>query len=121
MFPGGGTPKAIDIDKKPPYDGAYYDDQSTWSLVPLQATGPQKGKIRNVLLSQTITLWFNIRNSSTLGSVSLVDDTLVTKATANCGSNTPVGKQQGLDCHIMLLFISMVAMVILQLLMVCSN
>ena len=92
MFPGGGNAKAIDIDKKLPYDGAYYDDQSTWSLVPIQATGPQKGKIRNILLSQTITLWFNIRNSSTLGSISLVDDTLVTKATSSCGSNTPVGE-----------------------------
>jgi len=91
MFPGGGTSKAIDIDKKSPFDGAYYDDQSTWSLVPIQATGPQKGRIRNILLAQTITLWFNIRNSSTLGSISLVDDTLVTKATASCGSNTPVG------------------------------
>jgi len=92
MMPGGGTPKAIDIDKKPPYDGAYYDDQLTWSLVPIQATGPQKGKIKNILLAQTITLWFNIRNSATLGSISLVDDTLVTKATANCGSNIPVGE-----------------------------
>ena len=92
MFPGGGTPKAIDIDKKSPFDGAYYDDQSSWSLVPIQATGPQKGKIKNILLSQTITLWFNISNSSTLGSISLVDDTLVTKATASCGSNTPVGE-----------------------------
>ena len=92
MFPGGGNAKAIDIDKKPPFDGAYYDDQSTWSLVPIQATGPQKGKIRNILLAQTITLWFNIRNSSTLGNISLVDDTLVTKATASCGNNTLVGE-----------------------------
>ena len=91
MFPGGSNPKAIDIDNKPPFDGAYYDDQSTWSLVPIQATGPQKGKIRNILLSQTITLWFNIQNSSSLGSISLVNDTLVTRETANCGSNTPVG------------------------------
>jgi len=92
MFPGGSTPKAIDVDKKPPFDGAYYDDQSTWSLVPIQATGPQKGKIRNILLAQTITLWFNIQNSSSLGSISLVDDTLVTKETVSCGSNTPIGE-----------------------------
>lgn len=92
MFPGGGTPKAIDIDKKAPFDGAYYDDQTTWSLVPIQATGPQKGKIKNILLSQTITLWFNIRNSGTLGSISLDDDTLVTKATTTCGNNTPIGE-----------------------------
>jgi len=92
MFPGGGTPKSIDIDKKPPFDGAYYDDQSTWSLVPIQATGPQKGKIRNILLAQTITLWFNIQNSSSLGNISLADDTLVTKETESCGSNTPIGE-----------------------------
>jgi hypothetical protein len=50
-----------------------------------------KGRIRNMLLAQTITLWFNVGNSSTLGSISLADDTLVTKATVSCGSNTPIG------------------------------
>jgi hypothetical protein len=59
--------------------------------VPLESKKFQKGKIRNILLAQTITLWFNIRNSSTLESISLADDTLVTKATAICGSNIPVG------------------------------
>jgi hypothetical protein len=92
MLPGGNSPRPIDIDKKPPFDGAYYDDQNTWSLVPIQATGPQKGKIRNILLAQTMTLWFNIRNSSNLGGIGLVDDTLVTKATVSCGSNTPSGE-----------------------------
>ena len=92
MLPGGDKPKPIDIDNQLPFNGAYYDDQSTWSLVPLQNNGPQKGKIRNILLAQTITLWFNIQNSSTLGSISLVDDTLVTRKTASCGSNAPVGE-----------------------------
>jgi hypothetical protein len=91
MFPGGSRPKALDIDNKPPLDGAYYDDQSTWSLVPIQANGPQKGKIRNILLSQTITLWLNIQNSGNLGSISLANDTLLTRETEGCGSNTPVG------------------------------
>ncbi len=91
MFPGGSAPKSIDIDKKPPFDGAYYDDQSTWSLVPIQSNGPQKGKIRNILLSQTITLWFNISNSSNLGAISLVNDTLVTRQSESCGINTPAG------------------------------
>jgi hypothetical protein len=93
MLPGGGKAKAIDLDKTIPYDGAYYSDESTWSLVPLQPNGPQKGKIRNSLLAQTITLWFNLRNSSTLGSINLVEDTLVTKATTNCGSNTLVREE----------------------------
>ena len=92
MFPGGGNSKAIDIDKKSPFDGAYYADQSTWSLVPIQTTGPQRGKIRNSLLAQTMVLWFNVRNSSTLGIIPLVDDTLLTKATASCGNNTPIGE-----------------------------
>jgi hypothetical protein len=93
MLPGGGNAKAIDLDKTLPYDGAYYADETTWSLVPLQPNGPQKGKIRNSLLSQTITLWFNLRNSSTLGSINLSEDTLVTKATTNCGSNTLMGEE----------------------------
>lgn len=92
MLPGGGNAKAIDIDKKYPFDGAYYDDQSTWSLVPILAMGPQKGRIRNSLLAQTMVLWFNLRNSGTLGSISLIDDTLVTKETAGCGSNLTVGE-----------------------------
>ncbi|HEX6846746.1 MAG TPA: hypothetical protein VF144_07200 [Chitinophagaceae bacterium] len=95
MLPGGSSPKSIDIDNKIPFDGAYYDDPTTWSLVPIQPTGPQKGKIRNIFLAQTITLWFNIRNSSNLGSISLADDTLVTKATVGCGSNTPIGEATG--------------------------
>jgi hypothetical protein len=93
MLPGGGKAKAIDLDKTIPYDGAYYSDESTWSLVPLQPNGPQKGKIRNSLLAQTITLWFNLRNSSTLGGINLLEDTLVTKATTNCGSSTLVGEE----------------------------
>jgi hypothetical protein len=91
MLPGGGNANTIDEDKTLPFDGAYYSDQSTWSLVPLQTNGPQKGKIRNSLLAQTITLWFNLANSSSLGNIILADDTLLTKATARCGSSLPVG------------------------------
>jgi hypothetical protein len=57
----------------------------------LQATGPQKGKIRNSLLAQTMTLWFNLQNNANLGSMSLLEDTLVTKALTSCGSNTVTG------------------------------
>jgi hypothetical protein len=92
MLPGGGNANVIDEDQALPFDGAYYGDPTTWSLVPLQSNGPQKGKIKNSLLAQTITLWFNLRNSSTLGSISLTEDTLLTKATASCGSNIPVGE-----------------------------
>jgi hypothetical protein len=92
MFPGGGNANPIDEDKQLPFDGAYYSNQTTWSLVPLQPNGPQKGKIRNSLLAQTMTLWFNIQNSSNLGNIVLDEDTLLTKATANCGSTTAVGE-----------------------------
>lgn len=92
MLPGGGNAKPINIDNNPPFDGAYYADQSTWSLVPLQPNGPQKGKINNSLLAQTITLWFNLQNSSSLGNIILDEDTLLTKATATCSSATPVGE-----------------------------
>ena len=92
MLPGGGNAKPIKIDNNLPFDGAYYADQSTWSLVPLHPNGPQKGKINNSLLAQTITLWFNLQNSSSLGNIILNEDTLLTKATASCGSATPVGE-----------------------------
>jgi PKD domain-containing protein len=91
MLPGGGNAGAIDVDNVLPFDGASYDQVNTWSLVPLQRNGPQIGRIRNSLLAQTITLWFNISNNSSLGALGLVDDTLLTRATATCGSNTPVG------------------------------
>ena len=92
MLPGGGNANTIDEDKVLPFDGASYNDQTTWSLVPIQSNGPQKGKIRNSLLAQTMTLWFNLRNNSDLRNINLAEDTLVTKATANCGSNNPVGE-----------------------------
>lgn len=93
LLPGGGNAAPIAIDKTPPIEGASYDDVKTWSLVPLQPNGPQKGRIRNALLAQTITLWFNLRNSSGLGIVSLANDTLITKATANCGSPLAMGEE----------------------------
>ncbi|HEU5163962.1 MAG TPA: hypothetical protein VFU29_00390 [Chitinophagaceae bacterium] len=92
MLPGRGNAKSIDVDNVLPFDGAYYADQSTWPLVPLETKGSQKGKIRNSLLAQTMTLWFNIQNSSNLGNIILDEDTLLTKATSNCGNTTPVGE-----------------------------
>ncbi|HJS54339.1 MAG TPA: hypothetical protein VJ765_07340 [Chitinophagaceae bacterium] len=93
MLPGGGTPKSIDADNILPFDGAYYGDQTTWPLVPLKPNNPQKGKILNSLLVQTISLWFNLSNSSSLGNISLAYDTLVTKATVSCSATTPIGEE----------------------------
>jgi PKD domain-containing protein len=91
MLPGGGNPSVLGLDNTAPYDGATYTDVSTWKLVPIQPGGPQVGKIKNSLLAQTIVLWFNLRISSSLGSISLIDDTLITRATSGCGSHIPIG------------------------------
>ena len=91
MLPGSGNSQALLVDNILPYNGAYYDDQSTWYLVPIISNGNQKGKINNQLLSQTITLWFNLRTSNSLGVIDLTNDTLVTAAQTFCGSGIPVG------------------------------
>ncbi len=91
MLPGSGNSQAIAVDNVLPYDGAYYDDKSTWYLVPIPTTGNQKGKINNQLLSQTISLWFNLRTSNTLGTIDLSKDTLVTTAQTSCGSGILTG------------------------------
>ncbi len=91
MLPGSGNSQAIAVDNVFPYDGAYYDDPKTWSLVPIQPNGPQKGRINNLLLSQIISLWFNLNTSSSLGTIDLSMDTLVTTAQTTCGSRILIG------------------------------
>lgn len=91
MLPGTGSSKAIAIDAIAPFDGAYYDNQQTWYLIPIPTSGSLKGKINNMLLAQTITLWFNLQTSASLGGISLMKDTLVTAAQTACGSGTPTG------------------------------
>jgi hypothetical protein len=91
MLPGQGNSQAISVDAKKPYNGAYYSDPTTWYLVPLEPSGAQKGRIDNLLLSQAISLWFNLRTSSSLGSLSLVNDTLLTRAQTTCGSGIGTG------------------------------
>ena len=91
MLPGSGNSQAIAVDNVLPYDGAYYSNQSTWYLVPIPTTGNQKGRINNMLLAQLMTLWFNLHTSSTLGSINLSNDTLITTAQTACGSGVPGG------------------------------
>ena len=90
MLPGFDGPQAIDVDMISPFDGATYSDKTTWPLVPIPINGMQKGQISNSLLSQLMTLWFNLGNNSSLG-VLTIKDTLVTTAQASCGSNLPIG------------------------------
>ncbi|HEX3167175.1 MAG TPA: hypothetical protein VHQ93_12995 [Chitinophagaceae bacterium] len=91
MLPGSGNSQAILVDNISPFSGAYYDDQSTWYLVPIQPNGSQKGRINNQLLSQLITLWFNIQTSSNLSAINLSNDTLVTVKQTACGSGVAAG------------------------------
>jgi hypothetical protein len=94
MLPGVGNSLVLGVDNAAPYDGAYYSDQSTWSLVPIPPSGSQKGRINNMLLAQLITLWFNLQTSAPVGTISLTEDTLVTKAQTRCGSGIPTGDAQ---------------------------
>ena len=91
MLPGAKQGKKIRVDNILPYDGAYYADASTWSLVPIQPTGTAIGRLNNLLLAHTITLWFNLRTSTQLGAISLAQDTLITSEQTGCGSGIPVG------------------------------
>lgn len=94
MLPGTGNSQPIAVDNISPYNGAYYSDPSTWYLVPMQSGGSQKWRISNLLLSQTISLWFNLQTSSTLGNINLTMDTLVTTAQTSCGSGILYGSPE---------------------------
>ncbi|HET9824582.1 MAG TPA: hypothetical protein VFP87_04575 [Chitinophagaceae bacterium] len=91
MLPGSSNALVLGQDNTLPYDGASYDDQSTWYLVPIQSSGNQKGRINNQLLAQSIALWFALQTSSTLGPIDLSMDTLVTRTQTTCGSGVAAG------------------------------
>ena len=82
MLPGGGTPRAL-------FGFATYDTFSTWSdNDPLNSSGNKKGAINNNLLSQTMTLFFNMQVDPTLGGTQLQAN-FATAAAVQCGSNIP--------------------------------
>ena len=82
MLPGGGTPRGL-------VGFATYDVFSTWSdNDPLTASGSKKGAINNNLLSQTMTLFFNLQIDSSLSSFGL-ESSFATAASVECGSNIP--------------------------------
>ena len=91
MLPGFDGAQSINVDNVAPFDGAFYDDKTTWPLVPIPIMGQQKGQISNSLLSQLMTLWFNLSNNASLSSIVLDNDVIVTTAQSACGSNTPIG------------------------------
>ncbi|MFC7772244.1 hypothetical protein, partial [Flavobacterium sp. GCM10027622] len=81
MLPGGGNPRAL-------VGFATYDQYSTWSDDdPLRASGSNKGRINNNLLSQTMTMFFNLSLDSGLGDVVL--EKKFATADVACGSEIP--------------------------------
>jgi subtilisin-like proprotein convertase family protein len=84
MLPGGTAAAPLGPDT---YTGApQYSNTASWPVVPLKPGNPNKGRILNSLLAQTITLYFNIHLDQNLASILLNEDTLVTSDAA-CGSN----------------------------------
>uniref|UniRef100_UPI002A7FB5DA T9SS type A sorting domain-containing protein n=1 Tax=Flavobacterium sp. TaxID=239 RepID=UPI002A7FB5DA len=82
MLPGGGTPRAL-------VGFATYDIFATWSdNDPLYNKGTNIGRINNNLLSQTMTLFFNLQMDGSLSSVVLEPQFATAKA-VSCGSDTP--------------------------------
>ncbi|MGB1269235.1 MAG: T9SS type A sorting domain-containing protein, partial [Flavobacteriaceae bacterium] len=78
LLPGGGPSRSLT-------GYATYNDVTTWSNVPLVSKGPRRGAIKNNLLSQTMTLYFNLYADNSLASYQL-EDTFYTAATLECGS-----------------------------------
>jgi hypothetical protein len=86
MLPGGTSAKVFELDT---YTGVpEYSNEPAWPVAPLKPTNPKKGQIQNQLFSQTLTLYFNLKNNTNLGGF-IIGDTLVT-ADAVCGSNVPI-------------------------------
>ncbi|MCO6173904.1 HYR domain-containing protein [Flavobacterium sp. NRK F10] len=82
MLPGGGTPRKL-------VDFATYDIYATWAdNDPLNASFKKKGRINNNLLSQTITLFFNLQMDTALNSV-MLENTFAT-VDVECGTDTPI-------------------------------
>ncbi|MEO6406163.1 MAG: hypothetical protein ABIY51_13075, partial [Ferruginibacter sp.] len=86
MLPGGGNSQMFGAG------GATWSQTNTWSRVPLAQGGQNRGKIQNTLFAQTLTMWFNLQNSSSLGGLP-VADTIWTRAMTTCGSNIPTGPE----------------------------
>ncbi len=85
MLPGGGTPAALK-------GYTTYSKPATWPLVPISTAASKYGKINNVLLSQTMTLFFNFRVTPGLTGLPIQGTLLMTSKLTACGSTIPVAK-----------------------------
>jgi len=90
MLPGGGTPSALGVFA----GGASYGNVASWPSVPLSKKASTYGSINNNLLSQTITLFFNLgqNNDPSLASFEL-ETTIVTAESTDCGETMVVPLQ----------------------------
>ncbi|RPE08815.1 hypothetical protein EGT74_17450 [Chitinophaga lutea] len=85
MLPGGGTPAALK-------GYATFTKTNTWANVPISTAKSTYGKINNVLLSQTMALFFNMGVTTSLSGLAIQGDSLFTAKVTACGSTTPVSK-----------------------------
>jgi hypothetical protein len=83
MLPGGVTPAILK-------GIATYSIPGTWPNVPISTKKNTYGQIANNLLAQTITLWFNMQNDGTLGSLEITDLYIETQKSVSCANTTPV-------------------------------
>jgi hypothetical protein len=83
MLPGGGPNDWFKTG------GGNYATTSTWGVVPIATSGNLKGRIRNNLFGQTLTLYLNLYNSSSLGGIVLKDTLLTVAIDCATGQQTP--------------------------------
>lgn len=93
MLPGGGTQYLLGL--KPggtaygsTFEGATFADATTWNAVPIIPGGSNYGTIKNLLLAQTVTMFFNLNNGTNLGFVVLHDTLYVSDI--DCISGNPI-------------------------------
>jgi hypothetical protein len=79
MLPGGGTPASLK-------GNATCSNPDSWSAVPLSTKKGTYGKICNSLLSQTMTLFFNLSNDPDLKNLRIGGRFMVTAEAEKCGS-----------------------------------
>jgi hypothetical protein len=89
MLPGGGPSKAFGLDNVAGVPE--YSNTPSWPVAPLQVGGPAAGKIKNVLFSQTLTLYFNttITGNTGISNLILNGDSVIV-GDRQCGNPYPV-------------------------------
>ncbi len=81
MLPGNGTPAAL--------KGNATSDPATrtgWNNVPISTSRSHFGQIKNPLLAQTMTLFFNLSNDPALSQVRITGRYMCTAEAYDCGS-----------------------------------